>query len=123
MHHIIDNDPMQVRPRMVKPTKEVNAGLVENIIRIFPLPMKVTNDAGIIKLISKIYFPDYYHNPLNHDPDDYIYPLPSFGLYPKNWNTSIYKAFGDKDEICVYLKIGNWPINKCTLSPSDIRTC
>jgi hypothetical protein len=46
--------------------------------------MNILDDVGIIKLINETNFPDYYYKPINRNPDDYVYPLPSFGLYPKN---------------------------------------
>jgi hypothetical protein len=116
---VADDDPMAVRPRMVKIR---NAGLIENIMRIFPLPDDIWDDTRIINLINKTNFPDYYYKPGNHDPDEYIYPLPSFELFPKQWHTSVFQAFGDKDNIGVFLRIGDWPREECTLRRQTIQT-
>jgi hypothetical protein len=104
---IIDNDPMRVSPRMVKISKDTHACLIENIIKIFSLPDNVWDDIPIINLITKTNFPDYYYKPINRDPDNYIYPLPSFELFPKQWHTSIFQAFSGKDNIGVYLRVGD----------------
>jgi hypothetical protein len=78
MKSIIDYDAMEVRPRMVEFSEQVYPGLIENIIRIFPLPVNILDDLVIIKHITGTNFPDYYNKVIN------VNPLPNFGLFPKH---------------------------------------
>jgi hypothetical protein len=65
MAPMIDNDPMHVNTRMVKPSKQIEQGLIENIIRIFPLPASAWDDMRIIDLRNGTNFPDYYSTPVH----------------------------------------------------------
>jgi hypothetical protein len=106
---------------MRKTSKHAQAGSIENIIRTFPLPLSAWDDFVLIKLITETDFSIYnYRLPTNKT--EYIYPLSSFGLFPKNWNTSIHQAFVDQSEIGIYLRLGNWPCIECNLSRTNIQT-
>jgi hypothetical protein len=67
---IVNEEIMQDRTHMVKTSNHPQAGFVEHIIRIFPLPPHAWEDLVMIKLMKETYFPIYYHQSPNHHPAD-----------------------------------------------------
>jgi hypothetical protein len=81
----------------------------------------VCDDVRIVNLLNGTNFPDYSYTPVNRDRHDYGYPFPSFEGFPNHWNTYIFQAFADKDEIGVYLRVGDWPREDCALERQPIQ--
>jgi hypothetical protein len=101
MEPIIIEDAMEDMP-MRKTIKCAHSGLLDNIVRIFPLPPTAWDNAGLIRLVTETNFPIYNYMSSTNRKEN-IYPLSSFGRFSTHWKTCIHQTFADQSEIFMFL--------------------